>query len=95
MDDKNRYIRNPDFIFRKVVDEMILVPIHQNVDEMDSIYSLNDVGAFLWECLKEPMTLQALKSRLEAEYYAPSDKISEDVGTFLEALLAYNAVLKQ
>ena len=42
--EKNHYNRNPGFIFEKVVDEMILVPIHQDLDPIDSIYSLNDKG---------------------------------------------------
>ncbi len=44
-----RYERNPDFIFRKIVDEMVLVPIHQDVADMDCIYTLNSVGASIWE----------------------------------------------
>lgn len=90
-----RYVRNPDFIFRKVVDEMILVPIHQNVNEMDSIYSLNDVGAFIWENLSEPKSLLDLNTALQEEYDAVPDQISMDLKKILETLMAFGAVVEK
>jgi len=45
-DHNTMYIRNPDFIFRKIVGEMILVPIHADVADLNCLYTLNDVGAF-------------------------------------------------
>jgi hypothetical protein len=90
-----RYLRNPGFIFRKVVDEMILVPIHQKVDEMDSIYTLNDVGAFIWENLREPRSFTDLESALKEAYDAPEDQISADLEQFLGTLMAFDAVVKQ
>ena len=45
------YKRQPDFIFRRIIDETILVPVHRNLAEMDCIYTLNELGAALWEKL--------------------------------------------
>jgi hypothetical protein len=59
---EKKYIRNPNFIFRKIVDETILVPVRQNVAELNCIYSLNEVGSFLWQKLAEPQDLSALQS---------------------------------
>ena len=64
------YERNPNYIFRKVVDEFILVPIHQDVADMDAIYTLNDVGAFIWEHLEQPGTQAELQAALLEEYTA-------------------------
>lgn len=94
IENTGRYTRNSDFIFRKVVDEMILVPIHQDVGEMDSIYTLNPVGAFIWENLDNPKTLEELKSAILEEYEAPSEVVAADLVNFLNALIEFGAVTK-
>ena len=46
-----KYRKNEDFVYRKIQDETILVPIKDNVGDMGSIYDLNEVAAFIWEHL--------------------------------------------
>ena len=46
---KKKYNRNEDFVFRRIGDETILVPIKNNVGDMGAIYNLNELGAFIWE----------------------------------------------
>jgi len=62
------YNRNPDFIFRKIVDEMILVPIHKNVADMDAIFSLNEVGAFVWDQIEQPRSFDEIQHTLADEF---------------------------
>lgn len=45
------YQKSPDVIFRRVADEYILVPIRQKVVDLRSIYTLNEVSAFIWELI--------------------------------------------
>ena len=86
--------RNPDFIFRKIVDEMVLVPIHLNVADMESIYTLNEVGASICERLEEPASLEQLSSALLSEYDSDLDTISQDLIAFLQELRECGAVLE-
>ena len=95
MEDQNtQYLRNPDFIFRKIVEEMILVPIHEDIADMNSIYTLNEVGCYLWEKLAEPITIGELKKAVLEEYDAPPEQVSVDVDQFLNDLGAFSAVQK-
>jgi hypothetical protein len=41
------YKRNENFVFRQIENETILVPIKDNVGDMNCIYNLNEVGAFI------------------------------------------------
>jgi len=41
-DNGTRYERNESFIYRSIVNEAVLVPIHQDVADMECIYTLND-----------------------------------------------------
>jgi len=87
-----QYMRNPDFIFRKIIEEMILVPVQWNVADMDCIYTLNEIGAFIWEALSTPKSKAELENAILNEYETTKEKASEDLEHFLEELLSIGAV---
>jgi len=89
-----RFERNPEFIFRRIVDEMVLVPIHQNVADMDCIYTLNEVGASIWARLERPATLADLGTGLLEEYDADPETVAEDLDEFIGEMTAIGAVRK-
>jgi hypothetical protein len=92
MTENKRYVRNPDFIYRRIVDESVLVPIHQDVADMNSIYTLNGVGAFIWECLEQPATAAEVLERLVREYDADLDVLTNDLQRFLTEMININAL---
>ncbi len=87
-----RYERNPDFIFRRIVNEVVLVPVRQNVADMDCIYTLNPLGAFIWERLETPATVDDLQAVVMAEYDVGPDVAAADVVGFFGELEAADAV---
>ena len=84
--------RNPNFIFRKIVDEAVLVPIHQNVANMDCIYTLNKVGAFIWDAVQQPTSMDALAQALLIEYDADPDVLKADLSRFLSEMKEIGAL---
>lgn len=89
---EKKYIRNPNFIFRKIVDETILVPIRQNVEELNCIYSINEVGSFIWQKLAEPQDISTLKAAVLTEFDSNPDQVAGDINLFLEELSNFGAV---
>ena len=89
-----RFIRNPDFIFRRIIDETILVPVHRNLAEMDCIYTLNELGAALWEKLAAPASKLELRQFLLDEYETDNETASGDLNRFMDELLAIGALQK-
>lgn len=87
-----RYQRNPDFIFRKIVDEMVLVPIHQDVADMDCLYTLNGVGASIWARLEKPATPAELRAGLLEEYDVDPEVLAADLDKFITEMAAVGAV---
>ena len=61
--------KSEQIVDRKVRNERILVPIGGHADELDSVYTLNDVAAVIWD--------SAIGGRTEAE-------IIQDVQTTFE-----------
>ncbi len=92
MVEEARYARNPDFIYRKIVDESVLVPFHNNVADMDCIYTLNGMGAFIWEQLAEPATRAQLEQAVLAEYDADPALVVADLDRFLAEMVSIGAM---
>ena len=86
------FARNPDYIFRKIVDEYILVPIHQDVADMECIYTLNEVGAFIWDCLSEPTKSNEIAELIADNFEVETDEAREDVEDFIEQMIDIGAV---
>lgn len=88
------FTRNPDFIFRRIIDETILVPVHRDLAEMDCIYTLNELGALLWEKLETPASKIELRKAILDTYDAAEETAAEDLDRFLEEMQSIGALLK-
>jgi len=87
-----RYQRNENFVFRRIEDETILVPIRNNVGDMGSIYSLNEIGAFVWEHLDGGRNLATIKDKILDEYEVSPREAEADLSAFMTDLVEIEAV---
>ncbi len=92
LDLKLRYQRNESFVFRKIEDETILVPIKDNVGDMGSIYSLNEIGALIWDQLDGKQDLKKIKNHIMNEYAVAPGKAAADLKEFVSGLIEIEAV---
>jgi len=90
--DNDRYERNPSFIFRRIVDEAVLVPIQRDVADMDCIYSVNPCGAFIWQQLDRPSTRAELQAQLLVEYATEPEVLASDLASFLDEMVSIGAI---
>lgn len=84
--------RNPDFICRMILDEAILVPIRKDIADLNAIYTLNEVGAFVWQQLDQPQTLGEIQTNLLAEYDAEPNTILQDLQSYVADMLGIDAL---
>ena len=94
MSEQVRYVRNRDFVFRTIVDEAVLVPIRRDVAEMDCIYTLNPVAAWIWQSLGEGATLPELESAVLQRFDAEPEAVAADVVRFVAELESAGAVVR-
>jgi len=87
-----RFEKNPDYVFRKIVDELVLVPIRQDVADMDCIYTMNPAGALIWEKVDGQATLAEIQAAVADHYDADPQAVAADVAEFLQELEAAGAV---
>ena len=92
MEMHTRYVRNQDFVFRTINHEAILVPIRDNVGDMGCIYSLNEVGAFVWEQLDGRKTIGDVKNLVLEAFDGVPASVDRDLQELVEQLSSIDAV---
>lgn len=84
---------NPEYIYRGIAGEHLLVPTGKAAEELMGMASLNETGKYLWELLKSPQTLESLRDRFAEEFELTPEQSFSDVSDFLAAAMKKNAVL--
>lgn len=83
---QKKFKKSEDIVFRKIADEMILVPIRNKVGDLQSIYTLNEVGARIWELIDGKRVVSEIKEIILKEFQATPEQIEEDLEEFLQKL---------
>ena len=91
---KKHYKRSKNFVFRKIDNETILVPIKDNVGDMGFIFNLNEVGAFVWEHLDGKNRLLDIKNMISEEFEVSSQEAEKDLCEFVGELKEIDAILQ-
>lgn len=91
-----RYQKSPDIVFRKIADETILVPIRNNVGDLESIYTLNEVAARIWELIDGKRKVKEIRDKILEEFDVTPQKIEKDLAKCIRDLENIGAIkLKQ
>lgn len=89
---EQRFAKDPAFVARAIVDEMVLVPIRQTAGDLDSIYTLNAVGSRIWELVDGQRRGADIRDVLVAEFDVTVAKAEADLVEFLQLLEQVGAV---
>jgi hypothetical protein len=88
------YARDPSIVAREIAGEMLLVPIRQNVGDLESIYLLNETAQFTWEHLDGKHTLGEICSLITGEFEVEQSRAGHDLLELIEDLESVGAVIK-
>ena len=88
------YKKNANFVFRKIEDETILVPIKDNVGDMGCIYSLNEIGAFVWQHLDGRQSLADIQNRLLEKFEVGAKQAADDLREYIAQLKEIDAIVE-
>ena len=84
---------SPTVVTRKTGNEYVLVPVTGNIADMDSVYTLNETGAFIWELIDSKRDLTAIIESLTEEYDIGKDAATADVLDFVNKMNKYLIIL--
>jgi hypothetical protein len=82
------YVVSDKVVPRRIKDKLIIVPIEDGVANFsDAMFSFNDTGARIWECIEQQQNVQTICSTLAQEYNAEIKKINRGVENLIGTLV--------
>jgi 5'(3')-deoxyribonucleotidase len=73
----------------KTGNEYVLVPVANNIADMNSVYTLNETGAFIWEHINGENCVEDIINEMTQEYDVDFTTASNDVFSFIEDMKNY------
>lgn len=96
MGDMSRYVSRVldrrTVVTRRIAGETILVPVAGDVGDLESVYTLNDVGSFVWDLIDGQRSAQAIAEAVCADYDVALEQAAPDVDELLTALTSKGLV---
>ena len=86
------YKKSDSIVSRKIADEFILVPIRQNVGDLESISTLNEVAARIWELIDGKMKVREIKDKIVEEFEVTPQQAEKDLKEYLKQLVKIEAI---
>jgi hypothetical protein len=73
----------------KTGNEYVLVPVANNIADMNSMYTLNETGAFIWEHINGENSIEDIIKEMMGEFEVDYDTASADVLSFIDDMRSY------
>jgi hypothetical protein len=89
----SRAVEGRSIVTRRIAGETILVPVASEIGDLDAVYTLNDVGTFIWDLIDGRHSAQAIAEAVSAEYDVTLEEAARDVDELLSALESKGLVL--
>lgn len=77
---------SPDVVYRRINDEFLLIPLTDNIADMDSLYRLTETGAFIWELIDGKLSIGDITSKVTEEFDVKHDEAEKDVIAFFREI---------
>ena len=96
MDFLGRVFKKSDaMVFRKIGDEYILVPVRQGVGDLESIYTLNETAARIWELLDGTAKGAEIRDKIAQEFDVTPEEAEKDLVHHLKELASIQAIVEE
>ena len=86
------YRKSDSIVSRKIANEFILVPIRQDVGDLGSIYTLNEVAARIWELIDGKIKASEIKNKIVEEFEVTPEEAEKDLIEHLQQLEEVKAI---
>jgi hypothetical protein len=81
-----------DIVAREIAGETILVPVRNRVGDLNSIFTLNEVGALIWELIGARASGRHIIDAMSKEFDVPRAEAERDALEFIASLEAAGLV---
>ena len=73
------FTKKSDLVTRAITGETIIVPVHGHVGDLDSIYTLNEVGSSVWGLLDGETSVSQIIDTISGEYEVTRAETETDI----------------
>jgi hypothetical protein len=80
------FIKKGEYVTRSIAGETVVVPVRGQVGDLDAIYNLNEVGAFIWNLIDGRTSLSRIVEAVQAEFEVSFEEAEKDTQGFIAAL---------
>jgi len=80
------YVKQTNFVTREISGETIIVPVKSNVGDLDSIYTLNEIGTLVWQLIDGKNGVSQIVDAICRAYDVTTGEAEKDALEFLNAL---------
>lgn len=77
---------SPAVVYRRINGEYLLIPLTDNIADMDSLYRMNETGAFIWELIDGKRDIRDITSKIAEEFDVETDIAEKDLLDFLREI---------
>ena len=87
MDMSNKcFAKETELVTRDVAGETIIVPIRGHVGDLEGLYTLNKVGATIWQLIDGKKSVREILDAVTREYNVESGNAAKDLLDFFKDL---------
>jgi hypothetical protein len=86
------YQKSLDLVARRILNELILVPIRRKVAEVECLYVLNEVGACIWELIDGKRPVREICDAIVKEFAVNEAEAEADLLKLLAQLGEIGAI---
>ena len=76
-------------VAKKMGAEYVLVPIANNIADMNSVFIINETGVFIWEHIDGKRNVEKIILEVSKEYNVDEQTAKKDVSAFIETIKEY------
>ena len=80
------FSKSPELTTRAIAGEMLIVPVTGRVGDLDSIYTLNEVGSRIWQMIDERTRVVEIVEAVSRDYEVSREEAERDVISLIASL---------
>ena len=82
------FAKKGDWVTREIAGETIIVPVRSHTNDLDSIYTLNELATLIWQLLDGRTNVDQIVDDVCREYDISPEQARRDTLDFLQSLEA-------
>jgi hypothetical protein len=78
------FVKDDDLMTRTIAGETLIVPVRNRIGDLSSIYTLNEVGARVWQLVDGQTPVAKIVQTITSEYEVSAEEAAADITELLE-----------